>query len=64
MRRSIRAATLGAEYVFSFPEPEGNAAPPIIAFNDVSFAYPGGKELFKDLNFGLDLDSRFAIVGE
>ncbi|GIL87925.1 hypothetical protein Vretifemale_15973 [Volvox reticuliferus] len=51
------------EYVFSFPEPEGAAAPPIIAFNDVSFGYPGGPKLFKDLNFGLDLESRFAIVG-
>lgn len=35
------------EYVFSFPEPEGNAAPPIIAFNDVSFGYPGGPTLFR-----------------
>ncbi|EFJ43918.1 hypothetical protein VOLCADRAFT_65399 [Volvox carteri f. nagariensis] len=51
------------EYVFSFPEPEGSAAPPIIAFNDVSFGYPGGPTLFKNLNFGLDLESRFAIVG-
>ncbi|KXZ48205.1 hypothetical protein GPECTOR_29g111 [Gonium pectorale] len=51
------------EYVFTFPEPEGSAAPPIIAFNDVSFGYPGGPTLFKNLNFGLDLESRFAIVG-
>ncbi|KAG2491511.1 hypothetical protein HYH03_010088 [Edaphochlamys debaryana] len=51
------------EYIFSFPEPEGNAAPPIIGFNDVSFGYPGGPTLFKNLNFGLDLESRFAIVG-
>ncbi|KAG2423892.1 hypothetical protein HXX76_014945 [Chlamydomonas incerta] len=51
------------EYIFSFPEPEGAAAPPIIAFNDVDFNYPGGPTLFKKLNFGLDLESRFAIVG-
>ncbi|KAG2441206.1 hypothetical protein HYH02_010050 [Chlamydomonas schloesseri] len=51
------------EYVFNFPEPEGSAAPPIIAFNDVDFGYPGGPLLFKKLNFGLDLESRFAIVG-
>ncbi|PNW76832.1 hypothetical protein CHLRE_11g478128v5 [Chlamydomonas reinhardtii] len=51
------------EYIFSFPEPEGSAAPPIIAFNDVDFGYPGGPTLFKKLNFGLDLESRFAIVG-
>ena len=35
------------EYIFSFPEPEGSAAPPIIAFNDVDFGYPGGPTLFK-----------------
>ena len=30
---------------------------------DVYFGYPGGPVLFKNLNFGLDLESRFAIVG-
>ncbi|KAL6757773.1 ABC transporter family protein [Haematococcus lacustris] len=51
------------EYVFRFPDPGEVVNPPIIAFNDVSFAYPGGPTLFHDLTFGLDLDSRFAIVG-
>ncbi len=38
-------------------------SPPILSFTDVDFAYPGGPTLFRDLNFGLDLSSRFAIVG-
>ena len=40
--------------------------PPIIAFNDVAFSYSGEKKdfLYKDLNFGLDMDSRVAIVGQ
>ncbi|KAK9804716.1 hypothetical protein WJX72_001738 [[Myrmecia] bisecta] len=50
------------EYVFRFPTPEF-VAPPILGFTDVSFGYKGGPLLFKDLNFGLDMESRFAIVG-
>lgn len=51
-----------ADYVFRFPAP-APVAPPILGFVDVSFAYPGGPTLFADLNFGLDMESRFAIVG-
>ncbi len=51
------------EYVFKFPDPEDQVSPPIISFNDVSFGYPGGPTLFHNLDFGLDLESRFAIVG-
>ena len=25
--------------------------------------YPGGPELFRNLNFGIDMESRFAMVG-
>ena len=34
--------------------------PPIIAFSDVAFSYSGKKEdfLYRDLNFGVDMDSR------
>lgn len=28
--------------------------------SDASFGYPGGPLLFKNLNFGIDLDSRIA----
>mmetsp|Transcript_18986 Transcript_18986/g.32470 ORF Transcript_18986/g.32470 Transcript_18986/m.32470 type:complete len:755 (+) Transcript_18986:110-2374(+) len=51
------------EYIFRFPDPLEVINPPIISFSDVSFNYPGGPTLFKNLEFGLDLDSRFAIVG-
>jgi ATP-binding cassette subfamily F protein 1 len=34
-----------------------------IYFADVTFAYPGQKPLFKSCDFGIDLNSRVAIVG-
>lgn len=51
------------EYVFNFPDPGSTVSPPILGFHDVDFNYPGGPTLFKGLNFGLDLESRAAIVG-
>eukprot|EP00197_Chlamydomonas_leiostraca_P008797 CAMPEP_0202864636 /NCGR_PEP_ID=MMETSP1391-20130828/4798_1 /ASSEMBLY_ACC=CAM_ASM_000867 /TAXON_ID=1034604 /ORGANISM="Chlamydomonas leiostraca, Strain SAG 11-49" /LENGTH=767 /DNA_ID=CAMNT_0049544399 /DNA_START=78 /DNA_END=2381 /DNA_ORIENTATION=- len=51
------------EYIFRFPDPAEVINPPVIGFNDVSFNYPGGPTLFRNLNFGLDLESRAAIVG-
>ncbi|KZS86742.1 P-loop containing nucleoside triphosphate hydrolase protein [Sistotremastrum niveocremeum HHB9708] len=40
--------------------------PPIIAFDEVAFSYSGKKEdyLYKGLNFGIDMDSRVAILGK
>jgi len=40
--------------------------PPNIAFNDVAFSYSGEKKdyLYKGLSFGIDMDSRIAIVGD
>ncbi|EJF62131.1 P-loop containing nucleoside triphosphate hydrolase protein [Dichomitus squalens LYAD-421 SS1] len=40
--------------------------PPILAFNDVAFSYSGKPEdyLYKNLSFGIDMDSRIAIVGQ
>lgn len=51
-------------YQFKFP-PAENLPPPVCAFNDVSFSYSGKKEdyLYENLNFGVDLDSRIALVG-
>ncbi|KAF9068505.1 P-loop containing nucleoside triphosphate hydrolase protein [Rhodocollybia butyracea] len=39
--------------------------PPIIAFDEVAFSYSGKKEdyLYKKLSFGIDMDSRIAILG-
>ncbi|CAB0044760.1 unnamed protein product [Trichogramma brassicae] len=52
------------EYIvkFSFPDPPP-LQPPILGLHDVTFAYPGHKPLFVDVNFGIDLSSRIAIVG-
>ncbi|KAI0684318.1 P-loop containing nucleoside triphosphate hydrolase protein [Earliella scabrosa] len=40
--------------------------PPILAFNEVAFSYSGKPEdyLYKNLSFGIDMDSRIAIVGQ
>lgn len=51
------------DYKFDFPTPDDRPGPPIISFNDASFGYPGGPILFRNLNFGIDLDSRVAMVG-
>ncbi|KAI3603725.1 atp-binding cassette transporter [Moniliophthora roreri] len=39
--------------------------PPIIAFDEVAFSYSGkkGDYLYKGLSFGIDMDSRIAILG-
>ena len=45
-----------------FPDPDP-INPPVLGFSDVSFNYPDGPTLFRDLNFGIDMDSRLAMVG-
>merc|ERR1719478_1880823 len=52
------------KYHFSFPECE-RLAPPVLAFQEVSFSYSGRKEdyLFDNISFGVDQDSRIALVG-
>ena len=48
---------------FKFPDP-AHLPPPVLAFRDVSFGYPGGCEpLYTNVNFGVDLDSCIALVG-
>lgn len=49
---------------FSFPNSE-KIPPPVLAFQNVSFAYSGKKEdyLYTGLEFGIDCDSRIALVG-
>ena len=51
------------DYQFLFPNPGENIGTPILGFSDVSFGYKNGPTLFYDLNFGLDLESRAAVVG-
>lgn len=51
-------------FMFNFPESE-SLAPPVLAFDQMSFSYSGKKEdyLYKNVDFGIDLDSRVALVG-
>lgn len=51
-------------YEFSFPDSE-KISPPVMAFHNVSFSYSGKKEdhLYENLELGVDLDSRIALVG-
>lgn len=52
------------EYIvkFSFPDPPP-LQPPILGLHNVDFNFPGQKPLFKQVDFGIDLNSRVAIVG-
>lgn len=38
-------------------------APPVMPFNELSFGYSGYEALYQRLNFGIDCDSRVALVG-
>lgn len=56
------------EAVFTFRfECSGRLPPPVISFNGVSFSYSGSVSaadlLYKNLDFGIDMDSRIALVG-
>ena len=35
----------------------------MLAIENVSFNYPGGKELYSKVDFGVDLQTRVALVG-
>lgn len=51
-------------FSFKFPEVE-KLPPPVLSFDDISFAYDGSVEnrLYENLSFGVDMDSRIALVG-
>lgn len=46
----------------TFPDP-GKLPPPVLMLSNISFAYPGGELLYDHVDFGVDLDSRIALVG-
>ncbi|KAL2536299.1 ABC transporter F family member 1 [Forsythia ovata] len=48
--------------VFRFPD-VGKLPPPVLQFVEVSFGYTPDNLLYKNLDFGVDLDSRVALVG-
>ncbi|CAG5042001.1 unnamed protein product [Parnassius apollo] len=52
------------EYIvkFNFPDPPP-LQPPILGLHNVDFNFPGQKPLFIGVDFGIDLNSRIAIVG-
>ncbi|XP_053690237.1 ATP-binding cassette sub-family F member 1 [Sabethes cyaneus] len=47
---------------FSFPDPPP-LQPPILGLHNVTFNFPGQKSLFVNVEFGIDMSSRVAIVG-
>jgi ATP-binding cassette subfamily F protein 2 len=47
---------------FKFADP-GHLPPPVLGFHDVKFSYPNCEPLYWNVNFGVDLDSRVALVG-
>jgi len=59
-RPNVRQSTLS----FTF-EDCGKLEPPVLPFDDVSFAYSGKPEdyLYRKLDLGVDCDSRVALVG-
>jgi len=59
-RPQVREPTLR----FRFPE-ASRVAPPVLPFDAVSFSYSGRSEeyLYHDVSFGVDFDSRIALVG-
>lgn len=53
------------EYIVKFRFPEtSELQPPILGMYNLSFRYEGQPFLFKDVDFGIDMQSRIAIVGE
>lgn len=51
-------------FSFNFPSVE-KLPPPVLSFDDVTFSYSGDPKdnLYENLNFGVDMDSRLALVG-
>ncbi len=51
-------------FKFQFPD-SGKVQPPVVSFTDVAFSYSGKVKdyLYTRLNFGIDCDSRIALVG-
>jgi len=48
--------------VFNFPEPE-LLHPPLLKIEEGSFGYNENELLFNDIDFGVDMDSRIALIG-
>lgn len=51
-----------AKLVIRFPDP-GTIPPPVLQISGLCFKYPGGDLLYRNVDYGIDLDSRIALVG-
>uniref|UniRef100_A0A7S1FP90 ABC transporter domain-containing protein n=1 Tax=Corethron hystrix TaxID=216773 RepID=A0A7S1FP90_9STRA len=51
-----------SEWDWSFPD-AGQLPVPVLAIENVSFGYPGSVELYSNVDFGIDLQTRVALVG-
>ncbi|GMM31171.1 ATP-binding cassette family ATPase [Martiniozyma asiatica (nom. inval.)] len=60
----IEAVVPDKVFNFQFTEVE-RLPPPVLSFDDIDFAYDGNAEnnLYENLSFGVDMDSRIALVG-
>lgn len=60
----IQPVTPDKVFTFRFAEVE-KLPPPVLAFDDVTFSYSGEKKdnLYENLDLGVDMDSRMALVG-
>lgn len=47
---------------FKFLDP-GKLSPPVLQCTNITFGYPGSEVLYSGVDFGIDLDSRVALVG-
>ena len=47
---------------FSFPDP-GQLPVPVLQVQELSFGYPGCEPLYDNVEFGVDMSSRIALVG-
>lgn len=50
------------DWDWSFPD-AGELPVPVLSVENLSFAYPGGTELYRNVDFGVDLQTRVALVG-
>lgn len=48
---------------FKFPDPEKEAASPIIAIDEAAVGYTPGKHILQDLTLRIDTDDRIALLG-
>lgn len=47
---------------FKFPSPS-KLPPPVLQCTNITFGYPGCEILYRNVDFGIDLDTRVALVG-